>query len=198
MKAKTISHPWVAAICLLFVTLQANAFYNPSAGRWLSRDPSGESGGINLHSFTDNSPINNVDRNGLDTYICNRKIGAKGGDTSRSINNPATHTFIFITDENGNVTGTFSWGNSADPHGWNFNQIEDIEAAEGALRRGRARWTGDRDFDNCINRAFDVMRQAENSRHMNLILFLNCKTEAMNLIHEAELFQAMDEAFGDN
>jgi len=41
-------------------------FYNASTGRWPSRDPIGEEGGVNLHGFVANSPANLVDRNGLD------------------------------------------------------------------------------------------------------------------------------------
>jgi hypothetical protein len=37
------------------------ALYNPSTGRWLSRDPIQESGGINLYAFLNNAPIFAVD-----------------------------------------------------------------------------------------------------------------------------------------
>jgi RHS repeat-associated protein len=40
-------------------------YYNPSTGRWLSRDPIGEAGGISLYGFVDNDPINNDDPFGL-------------------------------------------------------------------------------------------------------------------------------------
>ena len=43
----------------------AQAFYNPSTGRWLSRDPLGERGGANLHGFVDNNPANRFDALGL-------------------------------------------------------------------------------------------------------------------------------------
>ena len=39
--------------------------YNPSSGRWLSRDPIGENGGINLYGYVYNSPVNYIDRLGL-------------------------------------------------------------------------------------------------------------------------------------
>jgi RHS repeat-associated protein len=35
--------------------------YDPSSGRWLSRDPIGEAGGENLYGFVGNDPVNQVD-----------------------------------------------------------------------------------------------------------------------------------------
>jgi RHS repeat-associated protein len=40
-------------------------FYNPAIGRWMTRDPLGEAGGINLYGFVGNSPGNWVDPWGL-------------------------------------------------------------------------------------------------------------------------------------
>jgi len=40
--------------------------YDPRTGRWLSRDPIGMRGGINLYAYVGNSPIRFVDRLGLD------------------------------------------------------------------------------------------------------------------------------------
>ena len=50
-------------------------FYNPSLGRWLSRDPIGEDGGVNLQLFVDNGPQNQIDALGLEPQI----IRAAGG-----------------------------------------------------------------------------------------------------------------------
>ena len=38
---------------------------NPSTGRWLSRDPIGEAGGVNLMAFTHNDLVNLIDPFGL-------------------------------------------------------------------------------------------------------------------------------------
>ena len=39
--------------------------YQPATGRWLSRDPIGENGGINLLQFVSNDPMNRIDPFGL-------------------------------------------------------------------------------------------------------------------------------------
>jgi hypothetical protein len=36
-------------------------YYNPSTGRWLSRDPIGEGGGRNLYAFLGNNSVNSID-----------------------------------------------------------------------------------------------------------------------------------------
>jgi RHS repeat-associated protein len=41
-------------------------YYNPSTGRWLSRDPIEETGGLNLYGMVANNPINYWDYLGLD------------------------------------------------------------------------------------------------------------------------------------
>jgi len=41
-------------------------YYNPSTGRWLSRDPFDENGGINLFEFASNRPTSVIDLFGLD------------------------------------------------------------------------------------------------------------------------------------
>jgi hypothetical protein len=43
----------------------AQAFYNPSTGRWLSRDPIGEGGGKNLQATVNNNTPNRIDILGL-------------------------------------------------------------------------------------------------------------------------------------
>lgn len=40
-------------------------FYDPATGRWLSRDPIGERGGINNYSMVENDPVANIDFLGL-------------------------------------------------------------------------------------------------------------------------------------
>jgi RHS repeat-associated protein len=72
-------------------------WYDPETGRWLSNDPIGISGGLNLYAFCNNDPVNFVDPMGLDVFFCRSlvpgghawvKIGGKkyntNGDTGTS------------------------------------------------------------------------------------------------------------------
>ncbi len=43
-------------------------FYDPAHGRWLSRDPLAEAGGLNLYGFVGNDPINAVDVLGMEPF----------------------------------------------------------------------------------------------------------------------------------
>jgi RHS repeat-associated protein len=42
-----------------------NRYYSPTLGRWLTRDPIGYRGGINLYGYVNSSPVGNVDAEGL-------------------------------------------------------------------------------------------------------------------------------------
>jgi len=50
---------------LLGMVEVANAFYDPGLQRWLNRDPIQEAGGLNLHAYVDNDPLNGSDALGL-------------------------------------------------------------------------------------------------------------------------------------
>ncbi len=40
-------------------------YYAPELGRWITRDPIGEQGGINLYAFVENAPVSHLDYRGL-------------------------------------------------------------------------------------------------------------------------------------
>jgi RHS repeat-associated protein len=42
-------------------------FYDPAVGRWLNRDPMGESGGLNIYAYVGGNPLSYTDPNGLES-----------------------------------------------------------------------------------------------------------------------------------
>jgi RHS repeat-associated protein len=52
-----------------FFTVESGyRFYSPELGRWLSRDPIEEVGGLNLYAFVSNNPVDLLDMLGLSDY----------------------------------------------------------------------------------------------------------------------------------
>src|SRR5207249_4898494 len=65
-------------------------YYNPSTGRWLSRDPIEEEGGFNLYGMIGNDPVNHFDLLGLDHNIvsnptCDCGSGPKLGTSTKRL-----------------------------------------------------------------------------------------------------------------
>jgi RHS repeat-associated protein len=56
-------------------------FYAPGMGRWINRDPIGESGGLNLYAFGPNSPVNGYDPYGMDWLDNSSNLASGWGDT---------------------------------------------------------------------------------------------------------------------
>lgn len=61
-------------------------YYMPEVGRWCSRDPAEELGGLNQFSFLENDPLNGGDLLGLVDFVTNparyfrwNRVGARGG-----------------------------------------------------------------------------------------------------------------------
>jgi RHS repeat-associated protein len=47
------------------LNLASHRVYDPDLGKWLSRDPTGEAGGINLYQYVGNDPVNFIDLSGF-------------------------------------------------------------------------------------------------------------------------------------
>lgn len=66
MNPRLIRHRLALLTALVFLApAPAYCFYNPSTGRWISRDPVEEEGGKNLFAFLRNEAIHGWDAVGL-------------------------------------------------------------------------------------------------------------------------------------
>jgi len=50
--------------------LLGQRWYDSEVGRFISRDPIGEKGGVNLYVYVGNNPVNTSDSEGLDVSTC--------------------------------------------------------------------------------------------------------------------------------
>jgi uncharacterized protein RhaS with RHS repeats len=70
--------------------LTKNRAYDPYSGRWLSRDPKNETGGINLYAYVDDDPTTGIDPLGL--LACQLSGSALVGDAqANATNSVSTH-----------------------------------------------------------------------------------------------------------
>jgi RHS repeat-associated protein len=98
-------------------------YYNPSPGRWLSRDVIGEGGGLNLYGFLQNSPIGQTDALG-------RWPSAHYPDlawVSSILNAPLVHQAANVRELSGLSTIDLYWVNEGD-EGVDDDQGTDYES----------------------------------------------------------------------
>jgi RHS repeat-associated protein len=98
-------------------------YYAPSYGRWLSRDPIEEDGGINLQQFVYNSPLNYVDPNGLTGWELNNPNTpymnpGYSSPTMQGVEVAGTIASIFIEPLDWAMTGKEIYDDPANP--WSY------------------------------------------------------------------------------
>ena len=59
-------------------------WYDPRTGRWLSKDPLGIAGGLNLYEFCANNPVNFIDPDGLDVVYLDDSDAVRGAGHAAS------------------------------------------------------------------------------------------------------------------
>ena len=69
-------------------------FYSPEMGRWASRDPVGEKGGMSLYGFIENDSVGAIDPLGKHAYNVYRQLGLPGGRFLWSMFHAAGHGYL--------------------------------------------------------------------------------------------------------
>jgi RHS repeat-associated protein len=81
-------------------------YYDPSSGRFISKDPIGLAGGLNAYAYGGRNPVSLIDPLGLATYMCTQPLhalGAAGRMVYAPSSNPLYHQFIGIIRPDGTV-----------------------------------------------------------------------------------------------
>lgn len=85
--------PTLVFLALLWTVTDSRAFLDPTIGRWASRDPVGENGGINLHAFIFNAPKDDVDPFGLSACKSTYKWVVRPPNLNVDLQSPQTMAF---------------------------------------------------------------------------------------------------------
>jgi RHS repeat-associated protein len=100
--------------------------YDPDLGRWLSRDPIGEAGGINLYGYAGSNPSNTADPLGLFYRVYSEE------ETRRLFLNPA---FKAATDP---ILGLFNIAHNSRAYGpYDFGSLRQYEGVHFAFTADR-------------------------------------------------------------
>jgi RHS repeat-associated protein len=115
-------------------------YYAPSQGRWLSRDPLEEEGGVNLYAFVRNHTLNTVDLLGLimvDVYVWESSIShTSPGHVMMTLNDSdlvLTSQFPHAPNSNSSMDGPntkFTFGQTFQAEGRDPDSVYTIEVTD--------------------------------------------------------------------
>ena len=87
--------------------------YDPELGRWLSTDPIGEEGGLNLYGYVLNNPSNSIDLLGLIDINLNPNNYTAEGKVDKGISG-----FVCNAKDTWDIITVYAHGKSSKQGGW--------------------------------------------------------------------------------
>jgi RHS repeat-associated protein len=145
------------------LNLAAYRDYDPNLGRWLSRDPLGESGSLNLYSYALNDPVNYVDPLGLSAA---NKLGAnlqgqkdaQAGVDAYNKGKAALDTLDTIADKGLSKTALDAANKEAEETFKQFNARDEYKRANETMAKNAQE--GSQTYANPLRAAYETAKDA--------------------------------------
>jgi len=102
------------------LVLCTHRYYDPTLGRWVTRDPIGSNGGLNIYGYCKEDPVGNVDQSGFSVYVYRTpvEIFPNSWHISRHLYH-CDHWFFYIDNHRDENDGCVGYG---DGIMWGFKE----------------------------------------------------------------------------
>lgn len=101
--------------------------YDAEIGRWLSRDPIEEAGGVNLYTYVHNNPLKYIDPFGLDSLVANNGTLTHYNDSGNVVG-----TYPYTTGKDGVTDPSVPWQGPIPPGNYS---LDPSQISEGGFLR---------------------------------------------------------------
>ncbi|MHB1260047.1 RHS repeat domain-containing protein [Thiobacillus sp.] len=151
-------------------------YYDPTLGRFISRDPAGMPDGVNRYAYVNNDPVNFTDPTGLAVYIGGHVVGAPDHPVGQKLNPNAYHlNIVLIPDDPSKFTNSKGWSNLGNGYkiatlgGQPFGGVNAFNAPLGNLRSSPNN-AGDSIFNATFLQRIDTPKGMTDTQFINRLI----------------------------